>query len=98
MLPATSPVRERTTSAKLVCHMKMKLRRCSSGPTRIRNGTSAATAMTIEPTAICRMLFATSDQIQNASSAGTRTRTERHSTEVSAMPVLAENAIVTSQK
>ena len=54
--------------------------------------------MTTEPIAICRTLFATSDQIQKASSAGTRTRIERHRTKVSATPVLAENAIVTSQK
>ena len=96
--PFTSPTRERTTDAKSGSQRKMKLPTWRSGPTSQAKATPATRTTPAIPIRVCRRLFAMIAASHSPMTAGTRTNIERQSTKVSAIPVLAENAMVTSQK
>ena len=96
--PLTSPTRERTTEAKSGSTRKMKFRRCRSGPTSSAKAAAAASATPATPAQAWRRLRASITASQKPRTAGTTTSIERQSTAVSATPVRAEKAIVTSQK
>ena len=96
--PLTSPIRERTTEAKSGSHRKMKLPMCRSGPTSRAKAKAATAATAPMPIHIWRRFCANAAASHSAMTVGTTTAIERQSTAVSATPVLAEKAMVTSQK
>ena len=96
--PLTSPIRERTTEAKSGSHRKMKLPMWRSGPTSRANAPAATATTATMPIQTCRRFCANAAASQRAMTVGTTTAIDRHRTAVSATPVLAEKAIVTSHR
>ena len=96
--PVTTPVRARMTSTKFRSVMKMKLPRWSSGSTSIANAPPATARMTAKPMNICALVRENVDQTQKPKTTASRMKTARQRMSVSAVPVLAENAMVASQK
>ncbi len=96
--PRTSPTRERTTEAKSGSTRNMKLREMQLRTDEQREGGHRNERNRGHGKPLWPRFRASIAASQKAITAGTSTAIERQRTRLSATPVLAEKAIVTSQK